>query len=420
MLKLAVQKLGQPERLKREAELLAACVHPAVVQLLDCDLDGEVPWLVTPRGVPLKEWLSRYASDLAAEERFALSQQIVMTLAEGLALVHTKGVVHRDIKPDNVVLFGGDTTDPKAALIDFGIAFAPDAPSLTELDGRRVRNMFAAPPAAYYDNLDDPPPWWDCLGLAWLWGWLLAETLPDHSRFHWRFHKFIASERTEAVRALCAACCSVGMAPENGKQFIQLCQRLGLAMRTPAINGGTAPTFEHAARVLGEREAAYVLRRAEEEEIAEAGAELLGIIYESVIQQLERVVQQANAELPLLRCGRPQAGLGSTKDVLRLAARSERTVGLFACEWKAREKDLSIVLNVKRRPKASYLPFAFELCTPGGLRSTGGVMHTKDGAGALLAIFEGAPQRRPFDVAEYARTLTVWLQDPTVILGGGD
>ncbi len=105
-----------PERFTRESLVLAELSHPAIVRhIAHGTLDGR-PYLVM-------EWLD--GEDLADRiERAGLSVAESLTLArrvaEALAAAHARGVVHRDIKPPNIFLPGGDVA--RARVVDFGIA----------------------------------------------------------------------------------------------------------------------------------------------------------------------------------------------------------------------------------------------------------------------------------------------------------
>src|SRR5262245_54385566 len=89
-----------------EREALAALVHPAIVPLLASG-DG---WVATAwlEGETLAARLVRGPLDVAA------TAALGACVADGLAAAHALGVVHRDVKPANVMLVGGD---PAAAVI---------------------------------------------------------------------------------------------------------------------------------------------------------------------------------------------------------------------------------------------------------------------------------------------------------------
>ena len=106
------------ERFKREILLAAQLQHPHVVPVLSSgDADG-LPWFTMPyvEGESLRSRLSH--GPLATGEAVSILRDV----ARALAFAHSHGVVHRDIKPDNVLLSQGSAT-----VTDFGIAKAISA-----------------------------------------------------------------------------------------------------------------------------------------------------------------------------------------------------------------------------------------------------------------------------------------------------
>jgi hypothetical protein len=91
--------------------------------VVDADLDGPIPWLATSyiAGPSLGDAIAERGPMPAA-----LVVRLAAGLAEGLAAIHTAGVVHRDLKPANVLL-----AEDGPRLIDFGISRSLEATSLT-------------------------------------------------------------------------------------------------------------------------------------------------------------------------------------------------------------------------------------------------------------------------------------------------
>src|SRR4051794_18502800 len=112
-------------RFLREAKLAARVTHPNVVQVYDAGVDERGPFIAMElvEGEPLGEELARRGR-LGPEEVVSLGLQ----LCGALEATHAAGLVHRDVKPQNVLL----TADRTAKLSDFGIARAEDATRLTE------------------------------------------------------------------------------------------------------------------------------------------------------------------------------------------------------------------------------------------------------------------------------------------------
>jgi hypothetical protein len=120
---LATDDTNARRRLAREVDTMRRVRSPFVAEVLDADLAGEFPYIVT-RYVPGPNL------DQMVRERGRLSSQGLRRLAygtaEALGAIHAAGVVHRDLKPGNVML-----ADDRPVVIDFGIAQSGDATRLT-------------------------------------------------------------------------------------------------------------------------------------------------------------------------------------------------------------------------------------------------------------------------------------------------
>ena len=113
------------KRFAREARAAAAVVHEHVVAIHNVETDGESPFLVMPfvAGESLQQRIDREGSLELCE-----ILRIAMQTASGLAAAHAQGLVHRDVKPSNILLEQGVE---RALLTDFGLARASDDASLT-------------------------------------------------------------------------------------------------------------------------------------------------------------------------------------------------------------------------------------------------------------------------------------------------
>ena len=111
-------------RLAREVDTMRRVRNRFVAEVVDADVAGSAPCIVT-RFVPGQtlEEVVRANGPLRGAALDALAEG----LAEALAAIHAAGVVHRDLKPGNVMLSGG-----YPVVIDFGIAHVPDSTRLTK------------------------------------------------------------------------------------------------------------------------------------------------------------------------------------------------------------------------------------------------------------------------------------------------
>ena len=132
---LHVQRSEHSDRLRREARALAALNHPNILTIHDMDEAEGQPYLVL-------EWLGggalcdRRSPDFTSESTFL---DIALPIAEALAAAHEQGIVHRDVKPGNVLV----TEDGRIKLADFGLA------KLRELDADVTRTAGAVGTVAY-------------------------------------------------------------------------------------------------------------------------------------------------------------------------------------------------------------------------------------------------------------------------------
>ena len=132
------------ERLAREVSSLQRISSPRIAEILDADPHGPVPFVVT-RYVP---GLSLYHHvDEEGPIAGADLLHFADALAEALQAVHAVGVLHRDIKPTNVLMEGRSPV-----LIDFGLARVAEDPRLTQTGWLLGTPGYLAPEILYGDD----------------------------------------------------------------------------------------------------------------------------------------------------------------------------------------------------------------------------------------------------------------------------
>ena len=112
------------ERALREARAIARIDQANVVRLFDVVHDGGQPWIVMEL-VPsrsLQDVLSAYGPIAPAR-----AARIGLGILAGLRAAHRAGILHRDVKPANILL----ADDGRVVLTDFGVASAAEDPSIT-------------------------------------------------------------------------------------------------------------------------------------------------------------------------------------------------------------------------------------------------------------------------------------------------
>jgi eukaryotic-like serine/threonine-protein kinase len=139
------------ERIFREAGILRALIHPAVATVYELGLlpDGR-PWIAMELidGETLGERVARRG---ALPLRAAV--EIIVSIADVLAAAHQAGIVHRDVKPDNVMLVASGV--PCIKLLDWGFARARTSPRLTDLETTPGTPAYMSPEQVQGRTIDE-------------------------------------------------------------------------------------------------------------------------------------------------------------------------------------------------------------------------------------------------------------------------
>lgn len=132
-------------RFQREAQASCALIHPNIVEIYDVGEDHGHHYIVMEyiRGKTLKQLIHQRGA-LLKEEALDVMKQLVSATCEA----HKKGIIHRDIKPQNVLV----KDDGTIKMVDFGIALAHDALQLTQSDSVMGSVHYLAPELARGEN----------------------------------------------------------------------------------------------------------------------------------------------------------------------------------------------------------------------------------------------------------------------------
>jgi eukaryotic-like serine/threonine-protein kinase len=127
-------------KFSQEIELLKNLQHPHIVTILDSGAAGSAFYFVMEhcRGGSVADYMQANGGSLAP----AVAMPIMLQALEGLAFAHSKGVVHRDLKPPNILLTG-TPAHPTAKLADMGLAKNFDKAGFS---GMTVTGAFAGTP----------------------------------------------------------------------------------------------------------------------------------------------------------------------------------------------------------------------------------------------------------------------------------
>ena len=156
-------------RFRREADVIAKIKHPNIVEVID--------WEILDDGSPAMVLEYLKGEDLSARIREAapLTWPFIGRIGDqilgALSTAHAAGVVHRDLKPQNVFLASDDSGEEKAKLLDFGVSKIRDSRSLVTTDARLLGTPSYMSPEQAEGRTDDIGPATD----LWAMGAILYE-----------------------------------------------------------------------------------------------------------------------------------------------------------------------------------------------------------------------------------------------------
>ncbi len=141
------EQADQLQRFRQEARAVAKISHPNVVAVIDAGEDGGHPYIVFEyvEGETLKQRIARVGA-LDAQEALAYSIEV----ARALALAHARQLVHRDVKPQNVLI----DAEGRAKLTDFGISRQLEQAGLTATGRVLGTTDYVAPEQAMGQGAD--------------------------------------------------------------------------------------------------------------------------------------------------------------------------------------------------------------------------------------------------------------------------
>jgi serine/threonine-protein kinase len=152
------------ERFEREARVAAAMRHDGVVDVYDFGVDDDGRMFIVMElliGESLRARLDRQ-NTLSFEE----ATQVMLQVGAALGAAHDVGLVHRDIKPDNIFCVEGNE-GPRFKVVDFGLAFIKDGGDLGRLTSDTI---ISGTPAIWPQSNVAAAPTWALLPTSTPWG----------------------------------------------------------------------------------------------------------------------------------------------------------------------------------------------------------------------------------------------------------
>lgn len=220
-------------RFQREVAVLAGLDHPALVPVLQYGEDHGVPWYAMPLvagrtlAATLAECQDREPRRLPpgllgrpdSRDYVHAACEQVRSIALALAHAHAQGIVHRDVKPSNLMLAG----DGRLLLIDFGLAHAAHGESLTRTGVQPGSLAYMAPEQVRGEPVDARS---DVFSLGCVLYELLALRSPFAADTEERIRQNVLAAEPPPLRSLhpglprdVVAICATAMAPEPSRRY---------------------------------------------------------------------------------------------------------------------------------------------------------------------------------------------------------
>ena len=234
-LKIPVSPTEQ-ERFGREVEILSNRVrHRSLVRILEWSSEAQTPWYIGELGDSFENWWWEWKGGEGRTPEVVVGKAVWITseLSSALAVCHREGIVHRDVKPKNIIVKRGEV-DPWPILIDFGVAHDEDSRRLTP-SGDAVGNARYSPDVMR-TRVEDVRAWLDVFELGQLLIWMLDEEAPKahwQRPVHWKFARYssgIGKDMLISLRAFTAACSTESVAPRDGAECAELLNTLFAGM----------------------------------------------------------------------------------------------------------------------------------------------------------------------------------------------
>lgn len=213
------------DRFKREVSILVdqKFKNKNIIDIKDYSLKDDSCWYISKKGIPFKDYWNDIR-DINPNTVFEKAITFILDILNGLEKLHENKVVHRDIKPDNLIII-----DDNIVLIDFGIVYKESNKRLTPLDSATGNSRFS--PDQMMNWQEEIKPWLDIFQIGQLLIWMVSEKpLKNWQRaLHWKYveyNKDLSEYNLLIIKALTAITSNSSTSPKNASEFKNLINSL--------------------------------------------------------------------------------------------------------------------------------------------------------------------------------------------------
>jgi len=273
------------ERFKRELKTLKSISHPNIIKLLHSSEEAPY-WYISLLGGNFKTYWDAFTKNNSDDSALICSTalSIIRSIASGLAECHTKSLVHRDIKPNNIVMLASSTGEMFPAIIDFGVRWHPDDERVTDVNG--VGNARYAPDVMR-NRLEEYAPWVDVFELVQVFMWMVSEMDGKHywnRPIHWKFLRLPNATPPQFALSLKAAGAATSIeqySPRDGRELLAFLDSI-FVMEAPANDLNVVPNTSAIAEGKARGKAEKILREVTDLEEIEASKQMANIVYQRI------------------------------------------------------------------------------------------------------------------------------------------
>ncbi|MEK7414680.1 MAG: protein kinase [Planctomycetota bacterium] len=399
------------KRFKREAQVLAKVSHPNVVGVIECEEfpgpDGALHLLLI---MELIEGGRSLKSHVGKPIDWRLATAVIRMCADGLAAAYDQQVVHRDIKPDNIMM----TRKGIAKLVDFGLAKAAESTALTMQSAPMGTPLFMSPEACRGEEISHAG---DLYSLGITWFYMLSGRYPfQAANLHGLLYKHINDPLPnpmglfdnvpESIVKLCYQCLEKDAAkrPASAQKLVEAIESLpaqGLLLPRDARellgagsdsghpSGGTTAGTLVAGPATVDRTAATMVSGGQAQQGATVGADLSpkGAAAATVMANLSGTTAAQEATRPT---GLPPSATANTIIAPSTAAANAATI-VAAAPAPAKSKAPLIIAGVI----VAALVAAGAVLLPGGGKTTSPPTDTPAPHSTPSAAISTSPSPKP-------------------------
>lgn len=212
------------DRFKREVSILVdeKFKNKNIIDIKNYSLEDEAYWYISKKGILFKSYWNNIRNENKSDPDTVFQKAItlILDILSGLEKLHQNLIVHRDIKPDNLIII-----DKSVVLIDFGIAYKESNKRLTPLDSATGNARFSPDQMMNWQN--EIKPWLDIFQIGQLLIWMISKRpIKNWQRaLHWKYVEYdenLSKSNLLTIQALTAITSNLTTSPKNATEFKDL------------------------------------------------------------------------------------------------------------------------------------------------------------------------------------------------------